>query len=298
MDAVDKFLSYLRLERNYSELTVKGYGKDLRGFEAYLKDIDSQLSLATADADVIRRWMESMMDKGHTATSIQRRLSALRSFYRFALSRGVRDDNPARDVRAPKKAKPLPKFVKDREMDLLLDEMLPPEKAEGDYKVSLARTLFILLYETGMRRSELINLNDSDIHLERGEIRVTGKRNKQRLIPMGDELREAIEGYRCHRDKLPSRDIMPLLVSAKGLRLTEGQVRYIVELGLGQVTTMKKKSPHVLRHTFATSMLNGGAGIEAVRKLLGHETVATTEIYTHTTFEQLRKEYERAHPRA
>ena len=294
----DDFLNYLRYERNYSERTVQSYGEDLKAFESYFKNSEDHepQTWESVDSDVIRDWMEHMMDKGNNATSINRRLSALRSFYRFALARGMVQRDPAHGVTGPKKAKVLPQFVKEKEMDQLLDEM---HWQEDDYKDVRARTIIITFYTTGIRLSELTGLDDAMVDFDNCQLKVTGKRNKQRIIPFGEELKESLRRYIDIRDNtFANRQTTALFVNNKGKRMTSPQVRDIVKARLAQVSTLKKRSPHVLRHTFATTMLNHDAGLESVKKLLGHESLTTTEIYTHTTFEQLKRVYEKAHPRA
>ena len=291
---VNEFLNYLRYERNRSELTVRTYGRSLEDFEAYFKNRDSQLSWESVDSDLIRDWMESMMDKGDMASTVNNCLSAVRSFFRFALSRHLVDHDPAYAVKGPKKQKPLPQFVREEEMDRLIDL---PEMWGSDVKALRARTIIILFYETGIRLAELIGLDDKDVDFAAHQLKVTGKRNKQRIVPFGGELERALQEYMSQRDEALRQDTA-LFLSDKGQRMTRSQVENIVKKYLSMVTTLKKRSPHVLRHSFATAMLNNGAGLESVRKLLGHESVATTEIYTHTTFEQLKKVYENAHPRA
>ncbi len=291
---IDKFLNYLRFERNYSERTLRSYGDDLRSFEAYFKDLDTPLSWQSASADVIRGWMESMMDKGNNATSINRRLSALRSFYRFALSRGLVKKDPAHGLTGPKKSKPLPQFMKESEMEQLLDKRM----WRNTYKDVCVHTIISVFYETGIRVSELAGLDNGAVDLDGRQLKVTGKRNKQRIVPFGEELHKMLRNYMDVRDSEVAKMSDAFFVTAKGKRMTDGQIRYEVKKSLARVTTMKKRSPHVLRHTFATTMLNHEAGLESVKKLLGHQSLSTTEIYTHTTFEQLKKAYRKAHPRA
>ena len=293
MTITEAFLNYLEAERNYSPLTVKNYGDDLLAFETFFKTLDNHITWETVDADVIRDWMESMMDKGHTATSINRRLSALRSFYRFALRRHMVEKYPAHGMIGPKKSKPLPQFVKEQEMDKLLDDLLT-----GDtYKEVRARTILILLYEAGLRVSELVGLDDDSVDFVNNQLKVLGKRNKERVIPFGEDMRTALQQYMKRRDEEIQSSTQALLLTPKGERMTTGQVRAEVKKYLSLVTTLKKRSPHVLRHSFATAMLNHEAGLESVKKLLGHQSLSTTEIYTHTTFEQLKKVYKSAHPR-
>jgi integrase/recombinase XerC len=291
---IDEFLDYLRYERNYSALTVENYGKDLADLQAYFEGLDEGISWTTLDADVIRGWMEHMMDRGNAATSVNRRLSAVRTFFRYARSRGIVGSNPAHNIEGPKKQKPLPQFVKEREMDELLETGIWGD----EYKDVRARTLLLVFYSTGMRLSELINLDDSMVDFTTCEIKVTGKRDKQRIIPFGEELRTTLQEYIARRDADTERATDALFVTSKGERMNRNQVRYEVSKALARVTTLRKRTPHVLRHTFATAMLNHEAGLESVKKLLGHESLSTTEVYTHATFEQLKRIYNNAHPRA
>ena len=292
---IEDFLNYLRYERNRSELTVRNYEKSLRDFEAYFKNRESHLSWESVDSDLIRDWMESMMDKGDMASTVNNSLSAVRSFFRFALARGLVEKDPAYAVKGPKKRKPLPQYVRESEMDRLIDL---PEVWGDSMKDVRARTIIILFYETGIRLAELVALDDQDVDFGMHQLKVTGKRNKQRIIPFGAELEETLGTYMKQRDEQIVKQDQALLLNDKGQRITRYQVASVVKRYLSLVTTLKKRSPHVLRHSFATAMLNNGAGLESVRKLLGHESVATTEIYTHTTFEQLKRVYENAHPRA
>ena len=291
---IQRFLDYLKFERNRSNLTVKNYGDDLRAFETFCKDQNEPISWEAVDADVIRNWMEHMMDKGNNATSINRRLSALRSFYRFALSRKLVSKDPAHSITGPKRSKPLPQFLKEREMDRLLQ----PDLWTDGYEDVRNRTIVMTFYETGIRLSELTGLDDDTVDFVNHQLKVTGKRNKQRIIPFGDELDSALRSYIERRNAELTNRAEGLFLTSKGERMTPEQVRKSVQRNLLKVCTLKKRSPHVLRHTFATAMLNNKAGIESVKKLLGHESLTTTEIYTHTTFEQLKREYSDAHPRA
>ena len=291
---INEFLNYLKFERNRSDLTIKNYGEDLRAFEEFYGNLEGCHSWKSVDSDVIRDWMESMMDKGNNATSINRRLSALRSFYRFALTRKLVDKDPVHGVTGPKKGRPLPQFLKENEMDRLLDA----ESWTESFEDVRDRTVIMTFYETGIRLSELIGLDDSMVDFSNRQLKVTGKRNKQRVIPFGEELLATLRDYMKCRDKEVNRQSEALFISAKGWRMTSSQVREGVKRNLSKVCTLKKRTPHVLRHTFATAMLNNKAGIESVKKLLGHESLSTTEIYTHTTFEQLKREYYSAHPRA
>ena len=291
---IDTFLKYLRFERNYSEKTIVSYRIDLEEFEDYLKKVDAEKNLVTADADLVRSWMVYLMEKGRSVATVNRKLSSLRSFYRFLLRRRVVDLDPMLKVVGPKKQKTLPSFSRVQEMDRLLDECSVNEGFEGVRD----RLILEMFYATGMRLSELIGLSDADVDLSAKLLKVTGKRNKQRLIPFGEELWMDLLGYiKLRNETLPDRDDA-LFVRKDGKRMYPELVYKIVRRNLSKVATLKKRSPHVLRHTFATAMLNGSAELQAVKELLGHESLATTEIYTHTTFEELKKVYEQAHPRA
>ena len=291
---IDTFLKYLRFERNYSEKTIVSYRIDLEEFEDYLKKVDAEKNLVTADADLVRSWMVYLMEKGRSVATVNRKLSSLRSFYRFLLRRRIVDLDPMLKVVGPKKQKTLPSFLRVQEMDRLLDECSVNEGFEGVRD----RLILEMFYATGMRLSELIGLSDADVDLSAKLLKVTGKRNKQRLIPFGEELWMDLLGYiKLRNETLPDRDDA-LFVRKDGKRMYPELVYKIVRRNLSKVATLKKRSPHVLRHTFATAMLNGSAELQAVKELLGHESLATTEIYTHTTFEELKKVYEQAHPRA
>ena len=293
---IEDFLSYLRYERNRSELTVCNYEQSLSDFEAYFKNRDNHLSWESVDSDIIRDWMESLMDKGDMASTVNTRLSAVRSFFRFALSRGIVERDPSHVVKGPKRQKPLPSYMREADMDRLIDL---PQMWEDSYDALRARTIIILFYETGMRLAEMTALDDQDIDFAAHQLKVTGKRNKQRIIPFGEELEQTLVGYMAQRDQQPMMVASKALIrNDKGERMTRSQIERIVNQRLSLVTTQKKRSPHVLRHSFATAMLNHGADLESIKNLLGHESVSTTEIYAHTTFEQLKRIYKEAHPRA
>lgn len=292
---IQEFLTYMRYERNRSERTLLSYSENLTLFENFFKALDSNLTWSTVDSDVVRLWLEDMMDKGNKASSVCCRLSAVKSFYRYALARGIVKRDPTLDVVGPKKEKPLPQFVKESQMDELLDA----SSWGKDYKSTLKRTILMTFYETGIRVSELVGLDDKDVDLVRQELKVTGKRDKQRIIPFGEELAEALKDYIAIRNReVERKDTALFILYNKGTRVNEKWVRHMVGDELSRVCTLKKRSPHVLRHSFATAMLNHNADLESVRRLLGHVSLSTTEIYTHTTFEQLKRIYKDAHPRA
>lgn len=233
------------------------------------------------------------MDKGNNATSVNRRLSALRSLFRFAIARKRIEVDPTRMVKGPKRGRPLPQFLKEAEVGRLVDG-----EWGNTYKDVRARILVLTFYSTGIRLSELVSLDDDAVDFVNCQVKVLGKRNKERIIPFGEELKASLLDYINLRDRLVERRSKALFVTEKGERMNCNQVRYEVKKNLSRVCTLKKRTPHVLRHTFATAMLNHEAGLESVKKLLGHESLSTTEVYTHTTFEQLKKVYKNAHPRA
>ena len=243
---------------------------------------------------MIRDWVIRLLDDGYTTTSVNRKLSSLRTFYKYLLRRGEVTVNPLQKITGPKNEKPLPVFLREEDMDKLQDRGLYGEGFEGcrDYLI------LEMFYATGMRLSELIGLNDVDIDFSLGVIKVTGKRNKQRLIPFGEELKLLMREYVNNRDEEVPIHSEAFFVRKSGERLYPVIVQNIVKRNLSKVVTVKKRSPHVLRHTFATAMLNHGAALSSIKELLGHENLATTEVYTHTTFEELKKVYNQAHPRA
>ena len=291
---IKDFLDYLRLERNYSERTIVAYEADLREFEEYFKKTDAELDFRSVHSDNVRNWMVSLMDEGRTETSVNRKLSSLRSFYRFLLRRKEITVNPMLKVVGPKKKKPLPSFVREKDMDRLLDEF----PFGGGFEGCRDRMILEMFYATGMRLSELIGLNDADVDFSAKLIKVTGKRNKQRLIPFGNELAEDLRLYINVRNEAMPQEAEALFVLKDGKRMYPMAVYRVVKRNLSRVVSLKKRSPHVLRHTFATAMLNDSAELRSVKELLGHESLVTTEIYTHATFEELKKVYEQAHPRA
>ena len=291
---IDDFVNYLRNERNYSEQTIVYYEHSNREFQDYFKFMDATLSWTSIDKDVVRMWMESLMDQGEAAGTVNKKLSALRAFFRYLLRKNIITVNPMATIKGPKKEKPLPMFVRESEMNKLLDQYTA---VTIDYEQLLARTIVLMLYETGMRRAEFLGLKDKDIDFTTHQIKVTGKRDKQRIIPFGNELEEAAKEYMKVRDEEFPEHPDAFLISKRGNKLNESAFGQIVKQQLSLVTSIKKRSPHVLRHSFATAMLNNGANIESVQKILGHQSLETTQVYTHTTFEQLKKAYEKAHPR-
>ena len=289
----DSFLDYLQYERNYSEETIKSYREDLRQFEEFAREEIGDSAPSEVKAELVREWIVSLMDRGYTSTSINRKLSSLRSFYKFLLRKGEVAVNPLQKITGPKNKKPLPAFLRESDMDRLLDEV---DFGEG-FKGCRDHMIIEMFYATGVRLSELIGLDNKDVDFSSSLIKVTGKRNKQRLIPFGEELKIAMMEYVDVRNEAVPIRTNAFFVRENGERLSRSIVENLVKRNLSKVVTLKKRSPHVLRHTFATTMLNHDAELGAIKELLGHESLATTEVYTHTTFEELKKVYNLAHPR-
>lgn len=290
----DSFLDYLQYERNYSEETIKSYREDLRQFEEFAREEIGDSAPSEVKDELVREWIVSLMDRGYTSTSINRKLSSLRSFYKFLLRKGEVAVNPLQKITGPKNKKPLPAFLRESDMDRLLDEV---DFGEG-FKGCRDHMIIEMFYATGVRLSELIGLDNKDVDFSSSLIKVTGKRNKQRLIPFGEELKIAMTEYVDVRNEAVPVRTDAFFVRENGERLSRSIVENLVKRNLSKVVTLKKRSPHVLRHTFATTMLNHDAELGAIKELLGHESLATTEVYTHTTFEELKKVYNQAHPRA
>lgn len=291
----DPFLEYLRSERNHSPATIESYAKDLSGFQEFLEEQDPDASWNAVQADDVREWVIYLMDeKGLTASSVNRKLSAMRTFYKYLRRMGWVNINPMEKVVAPKKKRPLPYFVREAEMDRLLEMMAEDRSFRGIRD----RLVMMMFYETGVRRAELLGMTDASVDLITMQAKVTGKRNKQRIVPFGEELANEVKAYKAAREELLGQVEFPtLFVNEAGRPMSKEQVSKVVKDNLSKVTTIKKRSPHVLRHTFATAMLNNKADLTSIQKLLGHESVATTEIYTHVSFEELKNEYKNAHPR-
>lgn len=294
---IQHFLDYIAIERKYSQRTVDAYHDDLRDFCRFMGWEIEEFDPKRVDETDVKLWMLDMIEQQHQSPrSVKRRLSALRSFYKYLLrQRRVTKDITARII-PPKADKPLPVFFRQEEMEAekrLTDERLV---INGDSYESVRDGLIIeMLYQTGMRQAELLGLTDADLDLQQGQVRIFGKRRKERIVPMGEKLIAQIKEYIEIRDtEIPeSRDNGQFFPN-----LTKSKLYRIVRTHMGEVSTLKKHSPHVLRHTFATTMLDNGADIRTIQTLLGHASLSTTSIYTHTTFEQVKRVYMQTHPRA
>lgn len=294
-ELIHRFLDYMSGQRGCSPATRVTYENSLGECADFLRSAEAIADWTQVTTAHVRRWVAHMMQIGFAPATVNRSLSALRSFYRYLLREGIVAADPAHTVRNPRAPKRIPTFVREREMDRLFDYY----PFSDDYIGHRDRTILLLLYHTGIRASELLGLNLTDLDLNDNRLRVTGKGNKQRLVPFGAELHEALIDYlphrRAHLDAL-HRSEQALFLGIRGARLSYSILRDAVRTALSAVTTQQKKSPHVLRHSFATAMLSHGAQLEAIRQLLGHESVTTTSIYTHTTVAEIRRQYAAAHP--
>ena len=292
---INSFLDHLRYERNYSERTITSYRIDLLQFEEFLKGEDENNEFTTVDADLIRGWVVSLMDEKCKPASVNRKLSSLRSFYHFLIRDGKMTVNPMSKVVGPKKTKPLPVFLREDEMSRLLDEIPFEESFEGFRD----RLILEMFYSTGIRLSELINIKISDIEKKNRIIKIIGKGNKERYVFFSNECVNYLNAYlEDSRPYLNRKNSEYLFLNNTGDKLTAAGIQYIVKKILDSSGLSVKLTPHVLRHTFATHMLNEGANLMTVKELLGHSNISTTGIYTHVSNEQLRKTYLSSHPRA
>ena len=290
---IDNYLQFIRLEKNLSPNTVVAYRCDLEQWEQFLTGGKEALDVKSVTTGDIRAWMLHLNKQGDSARTMRRKVQAVRSFYKWLMKQGMASDSPAAAVELARIPKRLPQLVRTSSMDELLDQ----EIDETDFVQVRNRLIVMMLYETGMRRAELLDLLDRNVDTASGELKVHGKRDKDRIIPFGTELAQAIDSYRLLRDELV-RGCEHFFVKEDGNPLYPMLVYRIVRRALQEVGVTSKRSPHVLRHSFATAMLNDGAAINSVKELLGHESLATTQIYTHVTFSELKNNYKLAHPRA
>lgn len=295
---VTQFLQYILASRGLSPRTAEIYGDALRDLERFTRATDEGITWQTMPTDMVRRWMAAGMERGLSPRSVRQQVAAVRSFYRYLLREGIVEVDPVHTLMPPKADKPLPTFLKRQEVEMLLTGITYAPTYEGQRN----RTIIAVLCHTGIRASELLGLRPADIDLNECTLKVTGKRNKQRIVPFRPELRDILLAYyRVREEHIESKGhdtYEGLFLTNKGGELKYRELDTIVNTVLSAVTTQKKRSPHVLRHTFATLMLDNGGDLEAIQHLLGHENIATTEIYTHTSFAELREQYAQAHPHA
>ena len=292
-DLIDKFLQYIKLELNLSTHTQVAYGNDLNQWCQFLTHGNEELDVASVTTSDIRAWLLNLSDNGDQARTLRRKLQAVRSFYKWLMRNNVVADNPAAAVELAKVPKRLPQLVRESNIDAVIDEDIDAD----DFEQMRNRLIVMMLYETGMRRDELIGMLDRNVDTDKGELKVHGKRNKDRIIPFGTELAQSINEYRAMRDTVV-KGADRFFVRPDGSPLYPMLVYRVVKNLLGEAGVTSKRSPHVLRHSFATVMLNNGASLNSVKEILGHESLATTQIYTHVTFSELKKNYKLAHPRA
>lgn len=295
MDQKESFLEFLETEKRYSPHTVRSYRNDLNQFFSFLHTNEIPDDPGVIDSHHIRAWIVSMMESGMLAVSVHRKISCLRRFYHYLRKEGFVGNDPLEKIILPKRKKRLPVFVKEEALDTLLDE----NDFGNDFKGVQNRTVIEMLYFTGMRRSELTGLRLGDVDLEEGLVKVTGKRNKQRIIPLAGNFVNRLRSYIKLREEVPAgKNTDWFFITEKGNKLYDKCVYNLVKTYLSMVTTIEKRSPHILRHTFATHMLNRGADLNAIKEFLGHANLLATQVYTHNTFEKLKKIYKQAHPRA
>ncbi len=306
---IRKFLDYIAIEKNYSPRTVSEYEADLRAWCDFMGKTIQEFDPEEIDENDVKTWMIQMLDSKLSPRTVKRRLSAVRSLYKFLLRVGLTDVDITQQVITPKTDKPLPVFFRESEMENFKHghEIQFESDAQDPVKhfEALRDYLIIeMLYQTGMRRAEIIAVRDTDVDILLAQIRVFGKRRKERIVPMGERLISLIQQYREERISILNGEITDnMFLVQRHKNGTWGAMRTetlytIVRTAMGEVSTLKKHSPHVLRHTFATTMLNNGADIRTIQSLLGHATLAATEVYTHTTFDQILKAYNAAHPRS
>jgi len=294
MDKKESFLQYLQTEKRYSQHTVRSYRNDLEQFFRWISPPELEQNPEEITSVHVRSWMVSLLEGGYSSVSVHRKVSALRAFFRYLRRHGMSSNDPMARVILPKRAKTLPVFVEEESLERLLEDFHFGENFSGIRD----KTIVEMLYLTGMRRSELIGLRDEDLDLSSGVVRVMGKRSKERIIPLVGSFIQTLQAYLAARSEEGFSRSPAFFITEKGNKMYDKSVYNIVKRYLSMVTTIEKRSPHVLRHTFATHMLNHGADLNSIKELLGHANLSATQVYTHNTFEQLKKVYNKAHPRA
>jgi integrase/recombinase XerC len=299
-EMIEAFLNYLKFEKRYSTKTVESYKIDILQFFHFIKLEFEQDDLLPVKNNQVRAWVVQLVNDKHKPTSIKRKISALKSFYKYHQKIGNIKSNPADKVNSPKIPERLPKYVEQHKINELLDIPQKYFTKDNAFENMQEKLLMDVLYSTGMRRQELIQLQWSDINFSNRQLKVTGKGNKQRLIPIGDELADSMKIFlQKQQEEFKHISKEPYVFLTKdGKQLYPNYVYRIVKMHIGHCSTAEKKSPHVLRHSFATHMSNNGAKLNDIKELLGHASLASTQVYTHNTIEQLKEIYKIAHPKA
>jgi integrase/recombinase XerC len=292
--ALINYLQYLESEKRTSPHTITAYKADIESFQSFLEEEFDQPELIAATPQMLRSWMASLIETSIVSRSVNRKLSSLRGFYKFEIKDGNLDKNPCKHIVGPKMSKRLPSFVEEKAINNL--NILVKEN-ENTFEQSRDFLIFEILYATGMRQAELLGLKHTDIDVTQNQVRVLGKRNKERLIPVSNNLIALITEFQNLKSNLGLNSDF-IIITNSGKKAYPKLIYRSINSTLSTVTTMDKKSPHVLRHTFATHVLNNGADLNAVKELLGHANLSATQIYTHNTFEKLKNIYKQAHPRA
>jgi len=291
---IQAFIDYLKFEKRYSQYTVRSYQDDLIQFFGFLENQFGELQLREISTSFVRSWLAELKEKKISSKSINRKISSLKSFFKFQLKTGILDKTPMKGIINPKIGKRLPVFVEQECMQDLLNKVEFPDNWQGHTD----KLLIVIFYNTGMRLSELINLHEHQINYHNKTIKVLGKGNKERVIPVSNDLIDQIKNYTVQKDKNEDDTRNYLLVNEKGKKLYPKYAYLAVKKYLSKITTIDKKSPHVLRHSFATHLTNSGADLNAVKELLGHASLAATQLYTHNTIEKLKDVYKKSHPKA
>lgn len=294
--SLQSFFDYLKFEKRYSSHTLTAYRSDLEGFMDFVQREFGEVQLSEISHSIVRTWLAVLRDEGLDTKSIRRKLSSLKSFFKHMLRMGVLETSPMAQVITPKAGKKLPVFMKEEDTAQVSETLT---SSSDDWKSLNMQMLINIFYATGMRLSELVNLKEKQIDFSRGHIRVLGKGNKERIIPVSQDVLQQIRRYKdLKRKEFGSGSVEYFLVTEKGRKLYPKYAYLLVKKALSEVTTLEKKSPHVLRHTFATHILNNGANLNAVKELLGHSSLAATQVYTHNTIEKLKDVHKKAHPRS
>jgi len=300
---IQSFIDYLKFEKRYSAHTIRSYHDDLVQFFGFLEKQFGAFTIQEISQGFVRSWLASLKDNDITSRTINRKISTLKSFFKYLLKNGILETTPMINVTAPKISKRLPVFIKEKELGDLLNTL---KTTTEDWDGLNTKMLITIFYFTGMRLSELINMQEKQVDFSRRQLKILGKGNKERIIPAGEQLLAAIRDYINEKRKVFGRKASfgekadhVLLVNAKGKKLYPKYAYNLVNDILSEeMKTLEKKSPHVLRHTFATHLMNNGANLDAVKELLGHASLASTQVYTHNTIEKLKNVYKKAHPKA